>query len=128
MNETNRPDAPSAVPWPTSDMRKPLSDLSTTPGSDGSAPAAPPATRMLDQAVHRAHDTLDRLAEGVAPAVQKVGDRVSAAGDALNARTDQLRETRDEWVDGMRSTVRGNPLACLAAAVVLGAVIARLGR
>ena len=53
---------------------------------------------------------------------------MSAAGDALNARSDQLRETRDEWVDGMRSTVRGNPLACVAAAVVLGVVIARFGR
>jgi hypothetical protein len=52
----------------------------------------------------------------------------SAAEDAWHAKTDQLRETRDEWVESMRSAVRSNSLACIAAAVALGAVIARITR
>lgn len=50
--------------------------------------------------------------------------------DAPGAHETQarLRETRDEWVEGVRASVRNNPLATVAAAVALGAVIARIAR
>ena len=60
--------------------------------------------------------------------MQQLGDSVSAAAEALNLKTDKLRKTRDEWVEGARTTVRSNPLACVAAALALGAVIARITR
>jgi ElaB/YqjD/DUF883 family membrane-anchored ribosome-binding protein len=125
MNETIHPDGASDVPWPTSDHRVPVPDTSMLPGSEKAPPAA---VGLLKNAVQGAHDTIDRLADGAAPAVQRLGESVSAAAQALSVRTDQLRETRDAWVEGVRSTVRDNPLASVAAALALGAVIARITR
>ncbi len=83
---------------------------------------------VLNSAVQGAHDSIDRLADTVAPAAQQLGERVSEAGDAIHAKTDQLRDIRDEWVESLRTTVRGNPLASIVTAVVLGAVMARITR
>jgi len=105
MNETIRPPPALAsnVPWPTSDDRVRVPDTSMLPGSN---PAPPPVVTLLNDAAQRA----------------------AAGGDALHSGTGRLRETRDEWVEGVRTTVRGNPLACIAAAAALGAVIARITR
>ena len=50
----------------------------------------------------------------------------AAAEQALQGKADALRETPHAWAEGLRATVRRNPLACLAAALAAGAVIARL--
>jgi len=100
-------------------------DTSMRPGSEKARPAA---VGPLNAAVQGAHDTLDRFAESSTPTVQRLGESVSAAGELLHSKTDQLRVTRDEWVDSARDTVRSNPLACVAAALALGAVIARITR
>jgi hypothetical protein len=97
MNETIHHDSASDVPWLTSDRRMRVPDTSSLPDS-----------------------------EKAAPAVRELGDRVSAAEDALHAKTDQLRDTRDAWVESMRTTVRRNPLGAVAAAVTLGAIVARI--
>jgi hypothetical protein len=73
-------------------------------------------------------NTIDRLEEGAAPAGQHLGESASAVEGALRARTDHLRDTRDDWVESVRTTVRGNPLVAIAAAVTLGAVIARVAQ
>ena len=65
--------------------------------------------RPAEAAVQGAHDTIDRLADSAAPAVQQLGERVPAAGEALHAKADQLRDTRDEWVEACAATVRSNP-------------------
>ena len=123
MNEINRPDSTSNVPWPAGDSKVQGPDTSMLPDSE-KAPAA--AVGLLKNAVQGAHHTIDRLADSATPAVRQLGESVAAAGETLHAKTDQLRETRDEWVEGARSTVRRNPLACVAAAFALGALIARM--
>lgn len=125
MNETLHPTTASDVPWPTSDHRVRVPDTSMLPGSEN-APA--PAVNLLNQAVQGAHEGLDRLADSATPVARQLGERLSAAEEALQARTIQLRDARDEWVEGARSTVRSNPLVAVAAAAALGAVIARLTR
>jgi ElaB/YqjD/DUF883 family membrane-anchored ribosome-binding protein len=90
--------------------------------------AAQAADGMLKDAVQGAHTTIDRLADRAEPAVQQLGERVSAAGDALHAKADQLRETGDAWAESARTTVRDNPLVAIAAAVTLGLLIARITR
>jgi ElaB/YqjD/DUF883 family membrane-anchored ribosome-binding protein len=60
--------------------------------------------------------------------VRKLGESFSAAEDTLHAKSDQLRDTRDEWAESLRNTVRANPLVAVAAAVTLGLLIARLTR
>lgn len=100
-------------------------DTSMLPDSEKDAPTA---VGLMKQAVQGAHATIDRLADGAAPAVQQLSESVSATESALNAKADELRETRDEWADGVRTMVRGNPLLSVAAAVTLGAVIAHITR
>ena len=125
MNENTHSDGASDVPWPTSDHRVRVPDTSMLPGSEKAAPAL---VGLLNHAGQGAYETIDRLADSAAPAAQQLGERVSAAGNALHAKTDQLRDTRDEWVESVRTTVRRNPLASIAAAIALGAVIARITR
>lgn len=125
MNETIKPDVASTVPWPTSGARLQVPDPSRPQGSE-KAPAA--AVGMLEHAVQGAHDTIDRIAGGAAPVVKQLGTSVDAAAEALTEKTHRLRETRDEWAEGARSTVRSHPLRWVAAAFALGVVFARLTR
>ena len=125
MNASIRPDGASDVPWPTSDHRVRVPDTSMLPGSEQAAPAG---VGLLDHAAQGAYDTIERLADSAAPAAHQLGEQVAAAGEAMHAKTAALRDTRDEWVESVRSTVRSKPLASIAAALVLGAVIARITR
>ena len=70
-----------------------------------------------------AHDCTDRLAAAAASAAQQLDERVSSAEDVREAKTGPLRDTRDDWVESVRTAVRGKPLAYKAAAVVPGAEI-----
>lgn len=125
MNETTPPDGASDGPWPTRDQRARVPDAAMAPGSENAAGAA---VGLLNQAVQGAHDTIDRLADGAAPAAQQLGERVSAAGDAIHAWSDPMRQTLDECLASVRTTVRSNPLASMAVAMALGAVIVRITR
>ena len=125
MNEFNNPASASDVPWPTHGHRVLVPDTSLLPGSENAAPAA---VGVLKQVVQGAHQTIDRLADSAAPAVRQLGESVAAAGETLHAKTGQLREKRDEWAEGMRSTVRSKPLVSVAAALALGVVISRIVR
>jgi ElaB/YqjD/DUF883 family membrane-anchored ribosome-binding protein len=125
MNETIPSDNASDPPWPNGNHRMPVPDTSMLPGSEKAPPAA---VGMLKNAVQGAHDTIDRLADKAEPTVRQLGQSVEAAGQTLQAKTDQLRGTRDEWAEEARRTVRKNPLAAVAAAFALGALIARISR
>lgn len=125
MNVTSHPDSTSDHPWPSGNPLVQTPETSMLPGSEKTPPAA---VGLLKNAVQGAHETIDRLAESAAPAVRQLGDTGAAAGEGLHAKTDQLREKRDEWAEGMRSTVRSNPIAAVATALALGAVIARITR
>ncbi len=125
MNETIHPNIASNAPWLPSDQRVQMPDATVLPVSET---AAPQALGVLNNAVQGAHNTIDRIAESAAPAAQQLDDSVAAATEAMHAKTDQLRETRDEWTDGARTTVRNSPLVSVAVAFALGAVIARITR
>lgn len=125
MNDIIHPDSKSDVPWPNSDSRMRVPDTSMLPGSEKAPPAA---VWLLNSAAQGTHAAIDRLVDRAAPAVRQLGDSVSAAEDALHVKADQLLETRDEWAEGVRTSVRSSPLAAVAAAFVLGAVISRMTR
>ena len=125
MNNTFQTDGAADAPWPAGDHRAPVPDMSMLPGSEKPAPAV---VGLLNDAVQGAHDGIDRFAERAAPTVRQLGERVAAAGDAMQANADRLRDTRDAWAEGVRTTVRDSPLTAIAAAALLGAVIARLTR
>jgi hypothetical protein len=125
MNELRHAEPLSDVPWPTSDHRMPVANTSMLPGSE-KAPS--PAEGLLSHARQGAHDTLDRSADRAAPAAQRPRQGVLAARLALCDRKGLLREARDRWRANARTTVNRHPLVATAAAVTLGAVIARITR
>ncbi len=125
MNEDLPSDKMSDVPWPTSAERMRVPVTSMLPGSEL---APTPAAGLLKNAVQGAHDTIDRYADRAAPAVQQLGESVSAAEATLRAKAEQLRETGDAWAESLRCTVRDNPLAALAGAVAVGMLVARIAR
>lgn len=125
MNSTTDSSAASDGSWPHGDHAAPVPNTSMLPGAE-KAPA--PAVELMGRVVRGAHETIDRLADSAAPTVRHIGERLSSAEETLHAKTDQLRETRDAWTESLRSTVRGSPLAAIAAALVLGAFIARMKR
>lgn len=93
---------------------------------NGTAPAA--SVELLQRMVVGAHDTIDRLAESAAPQLQRLEAGVTGANDALHAKADQVRQGGDAWAESLRCTVRDHPLAALAAALAVGALIARITR
>ena len=125
MNEITQAKSASEFAWPNGDHRMKTPNNSMLPGSEQATTAAVDA---LDEVAQGAHDTIDRLADSAAPTVRRLGESVTAAGEMLRAKTDQLRITSDELAASARSTIRDNPLVCIAAAVTLGAVISRLVR
>ena len=48
--------------------------------------------------------------------------------EQLKVQAQHVREKGDEWANDMRATVRRNPLSAVAAAMAVGALIARVKR
>jgi ElaB/YqjD/DUF883 family membrane-anchored ribosome-binding protein len=87
-------------------------------GGDGAAQAHDAAAAdLLQRVVQGAHQAIDRLAGGM-----------TSAGEMLSDRGTQAREVGDEWTEGLRSTVRQNPLSAIATALAVGLLVARLTR
>ena len=97
-------------------------------GSSAGNALSSPSGDMLSRVVEKAHATIDRLAETAAPHVQRLSQGANSATDVLQDRAGQARELTDEWTQNLRSTVRDNPLATVAAALALGVIIAKLSR
>ena len=99
-----------------------------TPATAGSGTSSSgrPQNELLDRVVEGAHHAIDRLADSAAPHVQRLQQGVSSASDTLHERAGQAREMGDEWAESLRCTVRENPLAAVATALVVGVLIARL--
>lgn len=125
MNSTTDSSAASDESRSQGDHTAPVPNTSMLPGAQKTPE---PAVELMGRVVRGAHETIDRLADSAAPTVRQIGQSLSSAEETLHAKTDQLRETRDAWTESLRSTVRGSPLAAIAAALVVGAVIARLRR
>ena len=103
------PDTPSpATPW-------------TGTASDAEEPRETAPGDLLNRVVQGAHETIDRLAETAAPHLDRLQRNVDGAGVRLHERA-------DEWTDGLRTTVRANPVMAVATALALGMLIARLAR
>lgn len=64
------------------------------------------------------------------PGTEKVPtiDHESDETQGKHATADRMVELRDKWVEKTRSNVRYSPLTALAAAVALGALLARVMR
>ena len=125
MTDTTQSDSTADAASSAVDDRHMVPNTSMLPGTEKIRGAA---VGFLKHAVQGAHASIDRLADSAEPVLQKLEDGVSASREVLHSRTDQLRDIRAAWTEGVRDTVRSNPLASIAAALALGLVIARLNR
>ena len=73
-----------------------------------------------------AHETVDRLADKAAPAIERMKSSVSGMSDSMHARGEQLAEMQEEWMENCRTTVREHPLAAIGVAVVAGMVLSKM--
>jgi ElaB/YqjD/DUF883 family membrane-anchored ribosome-binding protein len=111
----------TSIPFPTS---QPSTTIPNADAGVSNGAAAP----LLDRVVKGAHETIDRLAESAAPHVHKLEATVGSASHLLQAEAGKAREMGNEWTESVRCTVRDNPLAAVAVALVAGALVARLLR
>lgn len=125
----------ATTPFPSSNSPSGAGDgapvqaaANAVPPAAAGTPASPgrPPNELLDRVVEGAHQAIDRLADSAAPHVQRLQQGVSDAGDAIHQRAGQARELGDEWAESLRCTVRENPLAAVATALVVGVLIAKL--
>lgn len=105
-----------------------LPDLAASNGDASRLGGSHDGPELLRTVAEGAHQTIDRLADQVAPHVQRLQDNMADATEMLDARADQIRETTDVWLEALRGRVRENPLAAVGAALAIGLVVARLSR
>jgi ElaB/YqjD/DUF883 family membrane-anchored ribosome-binding protein len=100
---------------------------SPSPSLSTESTAGPAAgSPRLDTAVRGVHETVDRVAATVSPAIEHLAQRAHSATDAAQHRARQLAEAGDEWAETVRTTVRDRPLTCLAMALAAGYLVGRL--
>jgi len=114
---------PTAASTTSTDMGE-----AATPHHDETAQRANGGARgeLLGRVVDTAHQTIDRLADRVAPHVGKLEEGMHGAGDLLHERADQMRDIGGEWIDSMRTSVREHPIAAVGIALAVGMLVARM--
>lgn len=115
----------SEISYPSSRDQTSGTDRPAESGGNGAAVHQPPLTDRMAQG---AHQTIDRLAETAAPHIERMEGALAGATGQMKDQARQAREIGDEWADGLRATVRRNPLSSVAAAMAIGALIARIAR
>jgi ElaB/YqjD/DUF883 family membrane-anchored ribosome-binding protein len=120
MATTSTTSFPNAPGTSGSSETPPLPEAGPGPAPDRAS------SELLDRVVEGAHHAIDRLADSAAPHVQRLQQGVASASDTLHERAGQARELGDEWAESLRCTVRENPLAAVATALLVGVLIARL--
>ena len=84
--------------------------------------------QLTDRIAQGAHHTIDRLAETAGPQIERVEGAIAGAAVHLKDQARHAREKGDEWANDLRETVRRNPLSAVAAAIAVGALVARITR
>lgn len=118
-----------SVPYPTSTST--TDDLAsgsastrsngTTTGATGAA--TPPVVERVAESAHR---VVDQLAGKAGPAVERLRGSMSDARESVNQHMADFSQTREEWAESARESVRRNPLAAIGIAAAVGYVLARL--
>jgi ElaB/YqjD/DUF883 family membrane-anchored ribosome-binding protein len=94
-------------------MRDPISE-----GRTGRDP-------LVDRAATTAHQTVDRVAAKVGPAVERMRSAAQDSAETLQAKMDDLGAMREEWTESARTYVRERPMTALGVAVLAGFLLSR---
>ena len=81
---------------------------------------------LLGRAVQGAHETVDRLAEAVTPAVEHLTVAIDDAGEALSEKASDALALQQEWTAALRDAVRDHPIAAVLAAAAVGLLVGKL--
>ena len=81
---------------------------------------------LLERAVQGAHETVDRLAEAAAPAVEQLTAAVEGAGEVLSGQADDALALQREWTAALRDAVREHPIAAVLTAAAVGVLLGKL--
>ena len=125
MDTNNKSAAPTPIWHGVSD---PAPDADSNPLPPAEKLLAVDAGELMKRVTLETHAAVERLADSIEPTVRQLAEGVSLVEDAVGAKTDEIRKAGDEWAESLRCTVRGNPLKSMAAAVALGALVARMVR
>lgn len=83
----------------------------------------------IDQTVDRtaamAHETVDRVAASVMPVIDRVRSTAEGASQQIQATAHDLMESRDQWMDDMRSCVKEHPLTTIGVTAVVALLLGR---
>lgn len=108
------------------------SSFPTNPQTGGYAGVEPDSSTRVQDGVDRAaqgmHQAVDRVAERAKPSLQRVQDGLDHGSQLLHQGADQVREMADEWTTTLRGTVREHPLAAVATALLFGMLLGRVTR
>ncbi len=110
-----------------------MTGSSTTPSVGGAV------ADRAQQAADRAHQTVDRVADRAAPAVDrlsqavhhtidKVADKATPAVEWAEQKTMEIRDRSSQVAETWSSYVRAQPLVSVGAALAVGYLIGRLSR
>jgi len=83
---------------------------------------------FVEQLGSASTDEVEPMAHPLEDQVQRLQEAAHSASDAVRSQVHHAREVGDEWTESLRGSVRNHPLAAVATALAIGAVIARLTR
>src|ERR1700730_8611869 len=113
----------------------------TTPmggGPSGTGSGANPASAKVEDVAQTAHQTTDRIADkavfqvdrlsGTAHrAVNSAADAASSAAEWASAIPEQAKQVQTRLAEAASASIRERPIAIVAAALVVGYLLGRLG-
>ena len=127
MNETHRPDQPADVARPgiTGPLTEPVTETVTEPNIEPfTAPITAAITAPFIEPIPVPSTSM--LPGNELPPPAHLHAHAAQGKRRTTGQEPALRESRDAWINSVRSTVSDNPLSCLVGALLMGGVIARM--
>ena len=84
------------------------------------------AHNTINKAADAVRPAVDRIANGAHQAVDRMADVASHAAETLNVRSAQIREAQEKVAGQARSYVSAHPLATVGIALAAGFLLSRL--
>lgn len=83
----------------------------------------------MDQTVARttakAHETVDRVAASVTPVIERMRSTAEGATQQLQTTAHDLMESRDQWMQDIRTYVKERPLTTVGVTAVVALLLGR---
>ncbi|WP_290647581.1 hypothetical protein [Aquisalimonas sp.] len=84
--------------------------------------------RTTEEVAGKAHETVDRVAEGAGRAEEAARERLSGAGDEVREKVQYGKERADDLLGSVSGYIRDYPLTAIGLAFVAGTLYASLKR